>query len=203
MSAPLLLASASSRRRSLLEQIGARFEVVVSDVPETPASEEAPLDFVQRIACEKAQAVSARRPGSWVLGADTVVVIGDAMLGKPADAADAHAMLEKLSGCEHRVLTGVGLVAPDGSVQEAFVVSTSVTFRSITEEEIDAYIISGEPLDKAGAYAIQGGGARFVDDLRGSYTNVIGLPLEEARALLDRHGLLPGRDRHAGTSGDD
>jgi septum formation protein len=186
----LLLASASPRRRTLLEQIGVRFTVVASDLPEKPLPQEAADQFVQRMARDKALAVAAGRGGVWVLAADTVVVVGDEMLGKPSNGDEARRMLARLSGVEHRVLTGVVLVAPDGSVCDSSTVSTTVRFRAISEEEIDAYVASGEPLDKAGAYAIQGAAARFVEDVFGSYTNVVGLPLDEVRSLLHRHGLL-------------
>lgn len=186
----LILASASPRRRTLLKEIGVRFAAVASDLPEISLAGEAPERFVERIAREKALAVARGHRDAWVLAADTVVVAGEEMLGKPADAEDARRMLARLSGVEHRVLTGVALVAPDGSICGSATVSTTVRFRVLTQEEIEAYVASGEPMDKAGAYAIQGGGAGFIEDVVGSYTNVVGLPLDEVRSLLDRHGLL-------------
>jgi septum formation protein len=195
MSGILLLASASPRRRELLEQLGFRFEVVASDVPEEPRPGEVPPVFVRRVAHDKALAVAARQPGAWVLAADTVVVVGEEMLGKPVDAREASAMLARLSGREHQVLTGVDLIAPGGTIGDGVTVVTTVRFRKLATEEIEAYVSTGEPLDKAGAYAIQGRAARFVEDVLGSYTNVVGLPVDEVRRLLDRHGLLAGVGR--------
>jgi septum formation protein len=178
-------------------QIGVRFAVVASDVPEEHERGEAPVQFVQRMARDKAVAVAACHPGAWVLAADTVVVVGDRILGKPVDAAVARSMLGLLSGCQHEVLTGVALIGPDGGLCDHVNVATRVRFRALSADEIDDYVASGEPLDKAGAYGIQGGAARFVEDVLGSYTNVVGLPLDEVRSLLDRHGLLPNASRRS------
>jgi septum formation protein len=134
--------------------------------------------------------VATARPGAWVLAADTVVVVDGAILGKPADAAAARAMLRRLSGRAHEVLTAVALIAPDGVLAEQVLGRSGVQFRSLAEAEIAAYVASGEPADKAGAYAIQGGAAGFVQRVVGSMTNIIGLPLDEVGAMLARHGLM-------------
>jgi septum formation protein len=186
MVASLILASASPRRRELLTQHGIAFEVVVSDVAEVPRPGEAPAAFVRRAAREKALEVAQRRPGACVLGADTVVVVDDAILGKPSDPADACRMLRLLSGRTHRVLTAVALAETSGGLEE-LLVQSEVEFRQLTADEIDAYLATDEPYDKAGAYAVQGVGGQFVKHVRGSLTNVIGLPMESVTELLRRH----------------
>jgi septum formation protein len=190
MTGHLILASASPRRRELLGPLGLSFEVEASALPETPRAGEAPADFAQRMAREKAQAVAAAHPGAAVLGADTIVVVDGAIVGKPTDVAEARRMLARLSGCTHTVITAVALVTPGAPVTERVVEST-VEFRPLSAAEIEAYVATGEPLDKAGAYAIQGGARRFVRHVRGSYTNVIGLPLDEVRAMLGQAGFGP------------
>ena len=186
----LVLGSASPRRAALLREMGVPFTVLASDVPETPEPGESPADFARRAATDKGAAVAQRRPGEWVLAADTVVAVEGEILGKPRDAADARRMLRQLSGRAHEVLTGVTLFAPGGACVEAEVVCTAVAFRALSDEEIAAYVAGGEPADKAGAYAIQGGAAGFVRDVRGSVSNVIGLPVDEVRAMLARQGLV-------------
>ncbi len=190
MTAELILASASPRRRELLQRLGVGFRVESSAVPEMPRSNECAPAFVRRIAREKAFAVAQSYPEAWVCGADTVVVADGEMLGKPTDAPDAQRMLRRLSGASHHVLTGVALVGPARRAEVDLVVSTVVQFRALDEDEITTYVASGEPMDKAGAYAIQGGAAQFVAQVVGSHTNVVGLPLDEVRELLQRHGLL-------------
>ncbi len=190
MSTTLVLGSASPRRAELMRRLGVEFAVRASDVPEIPAAGECAVDFTRRVAREKAVAVGRLCEGAWVLAADTVVVIDGEMLGKPADAGDARRMLRRLSGRQHRVVSGVVLVGPDGTARDEMVVESAVEFRPLSEDDIDAYVASGEPSDRAGAYAIQGGGGRFVRRVNGSYDNVVGLPLEEVRRLLERHGLL-------------
>jgi septum formation protein len=187
--AELILASASPRRRQLLGDAGIAFRVIPSSVPEVPEPGEAAAVFAARVATAKARAVASAHPDAWVLGADTVVTIGGAILGKPADAAGAAIMLRRLSGEDHTVLTAVSLVAPSGTI-EAITVATAIRFRGLSDAEIQRYAASGEPLDKAGAYAIQGGARGFVAALDGSYTNVVGLPLDEVLVLLQGHGLL-------------
>jgi septum formation protein len=186
----VFLASASPRRRELLSQIGVPFEVLVAAVDEGVRPGEAPPEYVQRVACAKAAAAWALRPGDRpapVLSADTAVVQDGAVLGKPADACDGARMLRLLSGRSHEVLTAVALASADGI--ESRLCRSAVTFRVLEEAEIRDYWRTGEPCDKAGGYAIQGRAAVFVLDLRGSYSGVMGLPLFETAALLDRAGV--------------
>ncbi|MBF5041450.1 septum formation inhibitor Maf [Aggregicoccus sp. 17bor-14] len=183
----LVLASASPRRRELLAQLGLLFEVCAADIDETPHPGEPPEAYVQRLAREKARAVAAHRPGQWVLAADTTVVLDGDILGKPLDAAEARTMLARLSGRTHSVFTGVALAGPGAPAET--LVRTEVTFRPLGAEEIAWYVGTGEPLDKAGSYAVQGKGGFLVQALAGSPTNVIGLPLGETLALLARAGL--------------
>jgi septum formation protein len=187
---PLVLASTSPRRRWLLEKLGRPFDVVGPDVAEIAHPGELPDVFAQRMADEKAGEVAARRPDAWILAADTVVARDQEALGKPRDAADAVAMLTALAGRAHTVFTGVALRRPGGAIVERVVVGTPVVFRALARAEIDAYLATGEPFDRAGAYAIQGEGAHLVDRVEGSYTNVIGLPLPEVAAWLRRWHLL-------------
>lgn len=193
MSAPvrLVLASSSPRRRELLATLGVEFEVRPADADETPRAGEAPEPLVLRLALAKARA--AARPGELVLGADTIVALDGEPLGKPADAGEARAMLARLSGRHHQVWTGVALVERNatGARERALAVVTDVVFRSLEPAEIDAYVASGEPLDRAGAYAIQGGAAAFVASVDGSWSNVVGLPVGAVRGLLARHGRSP------------
>jgi septum formation protein len=181
---PLILASTSPRRRWLLEKLGRPFEVLAPDVAEVGRSEEPPDVFAQRMADEKAAEVASRRTDAWVLAADTIVAIDATALGKPTDPAEAVAMLTALAGRSHAVFTGVALLRPGGAAAERTVVGTPVVFRTLTTAEIAAYVATGEPFDRAGAYAIQGEGAHLVDRVEGSYTNVIGLPLPEVAAWL-------------------
>ncbi|WP_018994266.1 nucleoside triphosphate pyrophosphatase [Thioalkalivibrio sp. ALgr1] len=181
---PLLLASASPRRRELLEQVQLVFEVAPMDVDETPLPGESPEALVERLAIAKAEAALERgTPGQWVLAADTVVALGDEALGKPVDFADAEAMLQRLSGGEHRVVSGMALCRP-GESMRACTVTTCVRMRPLTPSDIERYWATGEPRGKAGAYAIQGRGAAFVEWIAGSYTNVVGLPLFELEQWL-------------------
>jgi septum formation protein len=174
----------------LLEKLGRPFDVLAPDVAEVGPAEEPSDAFAQRMADEKAAEVAPRRADAWVLAADTVVALEAASLGKPRDAAEAVAMLTALAGRSHAVFTGVVLLRPGGAAAERTVVGTQVVFRALTTEEIDAYIATGEPFDRAGAYAIQGEGAHLVDRVEGSYTNVIGLPLPEVAAWLRRWRIL-------------
>jgi septum formation protein len=181
----LVLASASPRRQELLRNAGIAFEVQPADVPEDPLPREAAKDCAERLARDKALAVAHHRPNDCVLGADTVVVIDGQILGKPADSADAERMLRLLSGREHQVITGVCLVI-DG---ESFVNSeiTIVTVKEITDQEIADYIATGEPMDKAGAYAIQGVASRWIPRIEGDYSNVVGLPVALVFRMLQKH----------------
>lgn len=185
------LASASPRRSELLRQIGAPFRVLAGSIDERPRPGEAPLAYVARLAAAKAESVWATlAPGEArpVLAADTAVVLGGELLGKPADAAEAEAMLERLSGRAHRVLTAVALRDETGIA--AAQSDTEVRFRPTTLAERQAYCATGEPFDKAGGYGIQGHAAVFVESIRGSYSGVVGLPLFETAALLERCGIV-------------
>jgi len=176
----LVLASGSPRRVELLRRAGIRCLVRPARVDETRLKGEKPAAYVLRLARAKAEA--ARRPGERALGADTVVVIGSRILGKPGDAADAARMLRLLSGRSHRVLTGICLAGPRRSRAE--VVETRVWCRRLSRAEIAAYVASGEPFDKAGAYAIQGLASKFVERIEGCYSNVVGLPIERVYRML-------------------
>jgi septum formation protein len=213
----LILASASPRRRELLTQAGVRFQVHPAHIPEDPLPGEEPIAYVTRLAREKAEAVyraltagsrtresgqdgEAERIGDAggtgekgsrglaVLGADTTVTLDGQILGKPADAADAARMLRMLSGRSHRVITGVALRTAAGTEVAAEV--TAVRFLSLSDEEIAAYVATGEPMDKAGAYAVQGRAARWIPRVEGCYFNVMGLPLALVCALLEGRGVL-------------
>ena len=186
--APLLtLASVSPRRQALLGQIGVAHRVSAADIDETVQPGEAPADYVVRMACAKARAVRARGGELPVLAADTAVVIDGLILGKPADRAEGIAMLGRLAGRTHQVLTAVALATAGGI---AFRVSASeVRLRAVTPAECAAYWESGEPRDKAGGYAIQGAGALFIEHLSGSYSGVMGLPLYETGQLLAAAGI--------------
>jgi septum formation protein len=187
----LILGSASPRRARLLGELGVAFRVAVSDVPEVPKPDEAADSFAVRAAREKGAAVAAANLADWVLSADTVVTIDGAILGKPVDDADARRMLRQLSGRVHEVLTAVALFAPGAVPTEEGLGRSTVEFRPLSDDEIAAYVGGGEPTDKAGAYAIQGGAAAFVARVSGSLTNIIGLPTELVAELLARHGLAP------------
>ena len=185
----LVLASASPRRRELLAQLGMRdeqfkFDVLAADIDETHIEGETARVFVERLAIEKAQAGLALygQPDAVVLGSDTIVVLDEHILGKPKDEADAKNILEQLSGRQHSVMTAVAVT--NGTQTLSTLVETKVQFCGLTEQDILAYIATGEPMDKAGAYGIQGLGGCFVQGIEGSYSAVVGLPLVETRALL-------------------
>jgi septum formation protein len=171
----LVLASASPRRQELLRNAGIAFEVQPADIAEGPLPGEPAKDCAERLAREKATAVAAERPNDMVLGADTVVVADGQLLGKPLDAADAARMLRMISGHEHLVITGVCLVA--GGQRSVGSETTRVTVAEISDQEIAEYVASGEPMDKAGAYAIQGMASRWIPRILGDYGNVVGLPV--------------------------
>ena len=182
--ATLILASRSPRRAELLIAAGFAFELVAADVDETPRAGEAPDAYVERLAVEKARAVHALRPDARVLGADTTVTIDGEILGKPLDEADAVRMLRLLRGRTHDVHTGVALVSSAG-VQSA-VDTTRVWFDAMTDEDISWYVGTGEPVDRAGAYAIQGFASRFIPRIEGSYSNVVGLPVALVGSILSK-----------------
>lgn len=185
----LILASASPRRAALLSAAGIPFRVEAVDVDETPWPGEAPAAYVERLAIEKARAIVCRDPGTLVLAADTTVVVEEQILGKPADDRDAARMLELLSGREHEVLTGVALRR--GAELLTHVERSEVRFLQLRPDEVAWYVSTGEPHDKAGGYAIQGLGSRFVEHIRGSYSNIVGLPVAQVYLLLRR---LAGAD---------
>lgn len=186
---PLVLASRSPRRRQLLEMLGIPHLVSAADVQEIPLPGEAPGAYARRLARDKARAV----PGALVLGADTIVVLDDTLLEKPADAEDAVRMLMRLQGRRHEVTTAICLIA-DGVTHEA-ADTTAVTFRPGTEAQLRAYVATGEPMDKAGAYGIQGYGAALVERIEGDFFSVMGLPLRLVLDLLERAGYPYGFGR--------
>ena|SRR5690348_1156684 len=185
----IILASASPRRRELLMRAQVAFDIVHSGLDEVRDPGEGVRDYALRMARDKAQAVSRRHPHRVVLAADTVVECAGAILEKPADGADAVRMLTTLSGQTHTVVTAFAL-ARDGRIIEAQAVASRVTFRELKRGEIDAYIATGEPFDKAGAYGIQGIGGGFIAAVEGSRDNVMGLPVEEVMVALKRHGVI-------------
>ena len=188
----LYLASQSPRRRQLLEQIGMAFEVLDVDVPEQRAAGESPEHYVSRVARDKARAgfaLVAREPGAVVLGADTEVVLDDRVFGKPLDAADASAMLATLAGRTHRTVSVVWCVRDGAEASEISI--SDVRFGPLDAATITAYVASGEAFGRAGAYAIQGRAAAFVEHLSGSYSGVMGLPLHETARLLRHFGIEP------------
>ena len=210
----LILASSSPRRQELLREIGIPFQVHAANINEDQIAGERPIDYALRLAREKAQAVAAQYPQSYVLGADTIVVIDGEVLGKPKDNADAARMLRLLSGRAHEVTTAVSLIAPNtiapftvaprtaapstitpsliaqGTLSETRASTTKVYFREIAEAEIQQYVAGGEPMDKAGAYAIQGGASRWTDRIEGEFSNVVGLPLSLVTEMLKTTGLM-------------
>ncbi len=188
----LVLASASPRRRELLAQAGFAFSVRAAEIPEDPHANEDPIAYVTRLAREKAEAVFRQisseesAPPQVVLGADTTVTVDNQILGKPADASDAARMLRLLSGRTHLVMTGVAVVTPQNAEVAAEV--TAVRFLTLSDREIEDYVATGEPMDKAGAYAIQGRAARWIPRIEGCYFNVVGLPLALVTAMLESLG---------------
>ncbi|RYG22863.1 septum formation protein Maf [bacterium] len=179
---PVVLASGSPRRRELLRELIPDFEVLTSDVDEDALTVEDPFETAERLAESKARAIHALRPEALVIGGDTVVALEGEQFAKPKDVEDAKRMIRALSGRTHVVATGISLVSPEGV--QTFHDKTYVTFRDLSDDEIAAYVATGEPMDKAGAYAIQGGAAGFVTKRDGSESNVIGLPLERLREYL-------------------
>jgi septum formation protein len=184
-----ILASASPRRRALLRQVGLSFRVVPSRVEELNRSGMESPRHALYWATVTAEEVAHRYPGEWVLGADTIVVLEGTILGKPADAPEAARMLSRLSGRSHEVITGLCLVSERAAVREQLAVETRVYMKQFTPEEIQGYIDTGEPMDKAGAYGIQGVGGCLVERIEGSYSNVVGLPICETVELLRRYGI--------------
>lgn len=187
---PIVLGSGSPRRKELIANLGLDFEVVISTVEEpTPLPKETPIEYAVRMAHLKGKDVAGRRQEAVVIASDTVVAIDNEIMGKPSDDMDALRMLTTLSGKTHQVVSGVSLMAP-GKAPCTFSVSTDVTMRSSTHEELLAYIATGEPTDKAGAYAIQGIGTFLVTEIKGSYTNVVGLPVARVLEALSSWGIV-------------
>lgn len=199
VSGRFILASASPRRVELLNLAGLRFEVMPACVNEVYLKGETPEEHVLRLSEEKAKAIASRNPGAWVLGADTVVLIHSEILGKPRTISEAKEMLRKLSGQEHRVLTGFTIARKAAGILVRDVVVSWVTFKDIPEDEMAWYIRSGEPYDKAGGYAVQGKGSLFIREIRGSYTNVMGLPLCEVVEALKGLGAIEFAEENHGT----
>lgn len=198
----LILASASPRRQELLRNAGIPFVIQPTDVPEVFREGELPKPFAERLAREKALAAAHQRPDDFVLGADTIVVVDGQVLGKPSDPADAARMLRLLSGRTHEVITAVCLVGrrhnepetrnrkPETAFEDVRCESTLVTMNPLSEQDIESYVATGEPLDKAGAYAIQGIASRWIPRIEGDYCNVMGLPVALVFKMLREHGLV-------------
>ena len=189
---PLILASGSPRRAALLKTLGLRFRVVVSSAPEVAPGHLVPREICLANAVAKAGVVARRHPGSLVLGADTEVALGLRVFGKPANRREAATFLRALSGRTHEVITGVCLVCPERGIRHAFAETTRVTFHPLTDAQIRTYLAKVDPLDKAGAYAVQESGETIIESIEGSLTNVVGLPLGALRRVLaglaDRRG---------------
>jgi septum formation protein len=186
-----ILASASPRRRDLLASIGLAFEVRPSNVPEVRQEGEAPEEYVARLSRDKARALAEVHPSEWVIAADTTVLLGDELLEKPVDAQDAARMLTAISGKTHLVYTGVTLQNVERDYRETRVAETEVRMLPLEPADIAWYVGTGEPLDKAGAYAAQGAGGVFIESIHGSFTNVVGLPLATLFLMLRRAGIDP------------
>ena len=189
----LILASASPRRKEMLAKLGLDFEVLAAEVDELPLNGESPQDFVLRAAIEKASDIAGNHPDAWVLGADTIVVHRGDILGKPKDAGDALKLLMRLSGQMHKVLTGCCLKWEQKNISVSQVIATDVYFSAFSEAIAAAYVATGEPLDKAGAYGIQGCGGVLVEKINGSYSNVVGLPLAETVDEMLRYKIIQPR----------
>jgi septum formation protein len=187
----IILASSSPRRKELLEKLAVRFEVFPSLVDEIPLRGESPEDFALRTSMEKALSVSRNLCGDCVvIGADTIVVIDGEILGKPRNEEEAKFMLRKISGREHRVITGFSIVKPKAEILHTEFVESRVKIKTLAPQEIEGYIKTKEPMDKAGAYGAQGIGAFMIEEICGSYTNVVGLPLAQVVDVLTRLGVL-------------
>ena len=191
MNSRIILASSSPRRKELLQSVGIQFEVIAPSSDESLLHNDNPKDYVQRLASEKAISVSKNLKGEFlVIGADTIVVIDNEILGKPSDEEDARAILSRISGSVHHVLTAFSIAKPKDKILHSEVVDTKVRVKTLEPKEIEGYIKTGEPMDKAGAYGIQGFGAFMIKEIEGSYTNVVGLPLVEVLEALNKLGAL-------------
>jgi septum formation protein len=186
-----ILASSSPRRRELLASIGLDFEIIPSHVPEEHQSGEAPEEYVARLSREKAAAIAEKHPDRWIIAADTTVLLGEQLLEKPVDRADAARMLATIAGRTHVVYTGVTVEHARRGWHDTRVAESEVRMLPLSAKEIAWYVGTGEPLDKAGAYAVQGIGAMFIESIHGSYTNVVGLPLAMLFQMLRKAGIDP------------
>jgi septum formation protein len=193
MKTRFILASQSPRRRELLASIGAEFDVMPSAIPEVRAAGESPEEYVARLSREKAHALAEKHPHRWVIAADTTVLLGEQLLEKPADAEDARRMLAVIEGRTHIVYSGVTLMNLEKDHRDTRVAESEVRMLPLSPADIAWYVATGEPLDKAGAYAVQGIGALFIDSIHGSYTNVVGLPLALLFQMMRRAGVDPLR----------
>lgn len=191
----LILASSSPRRRELLASIGVPFDVIPSHIPEERASGEAPEEYVARLSREKANAIATQHSSQWVIAADTTVLLGEQLLEKPLDTADAERMLSLIAGQTHIVYTGVTLQNVERKYRDTRVAESEVRMLPLSKDEIAWYVRTGEPLDKAGAYAVQGIGGMFIDSIHGSYTNVVGLPLAMLFQMMRKAGIDPLKGR--------
>lgn len=185
----LILASASPRRHELLTQLGLPFTIKEANIDESQLPGEPPHDYVHRLSLLKAQHIAQQNPTAVIIGADTIVTLEGDILGKPTDLTMARQMLRRLSGQLHVVMTGIAVVQHHINRVQQDVISTDIQFRILSDSEIDTYLATSEPLDKAGAYAIQDAGRRFVDHYQGCYTSVVGLPLQRTAAFLRTAGL--------------
>jgi septum formation protein len=185
-----ILASASPRRQELLRSVGLKFKIIPAHVDENYSAGESPRQHVQRLSIDKAMVIAKKYPEAWVLGADTIVVIDGMILGKPKNKHQARKMLQKLSGREHKVFTGFTIAHVAAKIYKTKVIQSAVQFKTISPKEMDWYVSCDEPYDKAGGYAVQGKGACFIQSIRGSYTNVIGLPLCEVLEALKIFGMV-------------
>ncbi len=190
LTSPFILASASPRRQELLRSVGLKFKILPAHIDETWQNTETPAAHVRRLSREKAAVIALRHPRAVVLGADTIVVIDGLILGKPKNKKEALEMLQRLSGRTHTVFTGFTLSRAADLISRTKVVRSAVTFKTISPEEMNWYVNSSEPYDKAGGYAVQGMGAYFIKTIRGSYTNVIGLPLCETLEELKNLNMI-------------
>lgn len=189
----LILASASPRRKELLSEWITTFEIKPADVDESRLGDESPRDYVARVAELKARTLAMKYPECYVLAADTTVALGHTIFGKPSDYEEAVSVLSSLSGTQHEVMTAIALIGP--AITETQVVVTEVTFSTLAKAQIATYCNSDEPYDKAGAYGIQGSASKFVSEINGSYTNVVGLPLAQTATLLRKAGFVLNGDQ--------
>ncbi|CEH33107.1 Maf family protein [Romboutsia lituseburensis] len=183
----IILASASPRRKEILENTNTKFEIIKSEIDEVILDNELPSQVVMRLAFEKSIDIALKHPDSLVIGADTVVVLNNNILGKPKDSSDAFNMIKQLSGKTHQVITGISLINLNANQKIIDYVVSNVKFKNLSEEDIKDYIQTNESLDKAGAYGIQGFGAMLVEEIQGDYFNIVGLPISRLSDLLKKH----------------